>query len=59
MTAPRIFTATLPDNRQVLVTLWPEGGEIAFRESPDGWVRWGIPTALVEEVSDAPSEVTC
>ena len=48
----RIFTGILPDGRQVLVTIWPEGGgEVAFRDSPDGWVRWGIPTELVEEQS--------
>jgi GTPase SAR1 family protein len=49
----RIWTATLPDGREVLVQLWdtdgqPSYAEIAFRERPDPQIVWGPPTRLQE-----------
>jgi hypothetical protein len=49
----RIWTATLPDGREILVQTWdtddrPAYGEVAFRERPDTQLVWGPPTRLVE-----------
>lgn len=39
------LTATLPDGREVLVTLWDAtSGELAFRDPQTH--RWGVPTTL-------------
>lgn len=35
---PRVLKGTLPDGREVLVTLWDaESGEVAFREPGGTW----------------------
>lgn len=43
---PRVLKGTLPDGREVLVTLWDsESGEVAFREPGD---TWGRPTEVTK-----------
>lgn len=52
----RLFTATLPDGQQVLVSIWdsaPDGtyAEIALRPEPNQRITWGPPTVLEEQAS--------
>lgn len=54
--ALRLFTATLPDGQQVLVSIWGDAGaptyaEIAFRPEANQRITWGAPTVLEEQSS--------